>query len=163
MGCDIHLMAEIKKEKTWFKKLFSSNKNEWINIDKWSENPDFGKYGNEPKIHIAFEDKFYTGGRNYNLFCALCGVRSRSFYDNPPNISKPKGIPNDASLEYKEMVKEWGTDGHSHSWNTLRELQEFDWSPYGETCDFFRDEVITKMSSASKNPDDIRIVYFFDN
>lgn len=163
MGCDIHLMAEIKSERSWFKRTFFPKKSHWINIDKWSKNPDFGKYENEPEIHIAREDRFYTGGRNYNLFSALCGVRSFSFSGNPPRISNPKGVPKDASPSYLQMVEQWNSDGHSHNWNTLRELEAFDWSAYGETCNEFREEVIPKMKRYSSNPDDVRIVYFFDN
>ena len=42
-------------------------------------------------------------------------------------LSEPKGIPKNASKEIKKMSKEWGEDGHSHSWHTLKDLLEWDW------------------------------------
>jgi hypothetical protein len=151
MGCDIHLYAEVKKE------------GKWVNIDKYSKNNDFGEYEGEREFTIAREDRFYTGGRMYNLFAALCGVRDFEFSNTPPKISEPKGLPDDVSAEVKLESDEYGSDGHSHSWNTLRELKEFDWSSYGKTCDRFKQEVIPKMEAQGVPDEEIRIVYFFDN
>lgn len=158
MGCDIHLFAE-KKVKPF---LSFFNKVKWISIDKWSKNEDYPDYSSR-ELTVEREDSIYTGGRNYNLFCALAGVRSGSFIGAPPILSKPKGLPNNCCDEVKIEAASWGSDGHSHSWATLKMLLEFDWSKYGETCQNFIDEVFPKLSKHCKNPEDVRIVFWFDN
>lgn len=160
MGCDIHLFGEKKVTKKWYRFW---KKSLWVSVDKYTPNPDYGSDPYEPKLKIAYADRIYTGGRSYNIFCALAGVRSWHFSDSPRIISEPKGMPNDCCPEIKEECKRWGSDGHSHSWLTLRELQEFDWSEYGTTCDKFREEVIPKLQKHSKNPENVRIVFWFDN
>jgi hypothetical protein len=52
--------------------------------------------------------------RSYSLFYALAGVRSRE--EEIVIISKPRGVPFDASEGFKEEHNFWGSDGHSHSW-----------------------------------------------
>ncbi|MBH9645074.1 hypothetical protein [Burkholderia vietnamiensis] len=77
--------------------------------------------------------KIYDG-RNYDLFAMLADVRNgRGFAGcktgegfNP--IAEPKGIPDDASDEFKAIAEQWGCDGHSHSYLTLRELLDYDWT-----------------------------------
>lgn len=170
MGCDIHLFAEKKVN------------GKWVTIDKWSENPDFGQDEWEPKMTIIREwgdnprdDRFYTGGRNYNLFCALAGVRDYMFSGNPPMVSPPKGFPADTCEEIKAEYERWGSDAHTPSWLTLREIWGFKWQEhYGETCKDFVMEMIEKMESAkrevlsetddrNKPEDKVRIVFWFDN
>jgi len=63
--------------------------------------------------------------RNYDLFGILAGVRN---YVNATPISKPKGIPEDASYRVKDGIKDWGVDGHSHSWLTWKEIKEYNWA-----------------------------------
>ncbi len=142
-----------------------SKKKQWRNIDKWTKNRYFDEEndGSEPEFEIARQNRFYSHGRNYNLFCALCGVRSEHFNNEPPIISEPKGLPVDVSKETLIESERYGSDGHSHNWNTLKELKAFDWTSYGETCSTFLDEVIPKMEAQKVKDTDVRIVYFFDN
>lgn len=159
MGCDIHLFAEKLVTPKWWqfwKKL------KWISIDKYTPNSDFGEYDNEPELHIEPESRFYSG-RNYNLFCALAGVRRYMFIGEAAIVSNPKGLPVDCCEEIKEESRKCGSDGHSHSWNTLAELEAFDWSEYGTTCDRFKEKVFHKLREHSNDPHKVRIVYFFDN
>jgi len=71
--------------------------------------------------------------RCYNTFAILAGVRNgRGFAgcktgEGFSPISSPKGIPSDASREYRDEAKRWNGDGHSHSYLTLKELLEYDW------------------------------------
>lgn len=157
MGCDIHLFAEVKKRKSFWKPK------EWANVDKWSKNRYYEEGESDRKYEVLLEDIFYSGGRNYNLFAALCGVRSRSFKDKVIPISQPKGTPKDVSKTVKEEIDSWSSDAHSNNWNTLVELLNYDWSPWGGTCDLFLNEVIPKMKALSRKYSDVRIVYFFDN
>ena len=164
MGCDIHLYAEVKRKRSIIDRLMCRDNNQWINIDKWTRNKYFdeNEWG-EPELEIARENRFYSGGRSYNLFSALCGVRSQRFLGEMAIISKPKGLPKDISKEVLAESDRYGSDGHSHNWNTLAELKDFDWSIYGETCNHFLNEVIPKMEAQNVSPTDVRIVYFFDN
>lgn len=160
MGCDIHLFAEkIVSKPRWFEFW---KKPKWATIDKYTKNPDFGRFPNEQEYIIDDEDRIYRG-RNYNLFCALAGVRSFEFSNKPPIVSKPKGVPKDCCEEIKRESASYGSDGHSHTWNTLAELEAFDWSEYGNTCDRFKEMVFPKLREACSDPNDVRIVYFFDN
>lgn len=112
MGCDIHFYVEKKVDGAW--KL----QGELVNDDgcKYVSGPDF------------------YDGRNYNLFAILADVRNgRGFAGiktgegfNP--ISDPRGVPDDASDEYKQLVDCWDADGHSHSHHTLRQLLDYDWT-----------------------------------
>lgn len=79
-------------------------------------------------------DRPMYSGRNYNLFAILADVRNgRGFAGiktgegfNP--ISDPRGVPDDASQGYIELVDQYGCDGHSHSYHTLRQILDFDWT-----------------------------------
>jgi len=61
--------------------------------------------------------------RNYQIFSVLTNVRN---YDEIPFISNPRGIPEDCCDEFEAWSKQWDSDGHSHSYVTLREMQDFD-------------------------------------
>ena len=105
--------------------------------------------------------------RNYSTFSILAGVRS-SFNVKP--ISEPKGIPEDASKETKANIEEWNGDGHSHSYLTLKELDEFDLTDYKKTkvkvLKAFYDAFIgfggilpKEMSVEEVKPGDIREIF----
>lgn len=173
MGCDIHLFAEKKVN------------GKWVTLDKWSDNPDCvegNDDGERPKIikwgygeNNRQSDDFYTGGRNYNLFCALAGVRAHQFNGTPPMVAPAKGFPNDACEETKSEYKMWNGDAHTPSWLTLKEIWAFQWSEfYGDTCKKFVMEMIEKMETAKrevltedidteKPEEKVRIVFWFDN
>jgi len=159
MGCDIHLYIEKR-----FYRHDDKENGKWVSMDKLSENHYSYLYPDdkEPYLQIKTEDQFYTYGRNYNLFCALAGARSWNFVNDPPMVSPPKGMPKDACKLVKKLKREYGSDGHTHSWLTLRELLQFDWTPYGNTCDSFRNDTMKKMEALGE-PHDVRIVFWFDN
>lgn len=114
MGTDIHLYTEVKKH--------INGKEMWVNCDLWEINP-YYRYGDD-------EDKKYDrelslvslfGDRNYQVFGILADVRGTG----NPIISEPKGLPNDVSDIVKEESDNWDSDGHSHSYLTLREMVEY--------------------------------------
>lgn len=102
MGCDIHCYAE--------------------------------KRNKDGKWEIVGDNYQPYGNRNYNLFAILANVRNGTAFAgcktgegfNP--ISNPKGVPSDASEEYASLSEQWDSDGHSHSYFTLRELLDYDWT-----------------------------------
>ncbi|MFA6971806.1 MAG: hypothetical protein WC208_10445 [Gallionella sp.] len=160
MGCDIHLFAE--------KKVYNYNdkeksKGRWVSLDKWVEREEF-EYKDRP-LEVPYKGGFYTHGRNYNLFSALANVRSHYFID-ATFISEPKGMPRDASKLVWAACDDYGTDGHSHSWLTLKELKDFNWKPYGDSVKEFMDEVFPKLEEAKgkeRTDEEVRIVFWFDN
>lgn len=112
MGCDIHFYVEKKVDGKW---QFQGK----LIDDEGYKN---------------FEGPSFYEGRNYNLFAILANVRNgRGFAGiktgegfNP--ICDPRGVPDDASEEYKSLVESWDCDGHSHSHHTLRQLLDYDWT-----------------------------------
>lgn len=80
--------------------------------------------------------------RNYDLFAILAGVRGYLNYIEPP-----KGVPDNASPEYKKMVEDWDCDGHSHSYFTVRELLDYDWTQIATHQGYIEIEVWQKWDS----------------
>lgn len=180
MGADIHLFAE---KKVYDSKDKDKEKGVWISIDKWTMNDDFD-HMESPEIDdlprncwwpygilVDFEDRFYTRGRNYWLFGALCGVRCEV---GCPKLSEPKGLPADVCLPLRLESENWGSDAHSHSWNTLAELRTLK-NPkfkerYEDQLEDFLEE-IERKSELHLNPkwgnpcteEEIRVVYWYDN
>jgi len=168
MGCDIHLHVEKRVNGEW----------------------------EETECNNVYD------GRNYTLYAALAGVRN---YDRFTPIAEPKELPKDVSAEVYNESERWGCDGHSHSWLTLTELLNFDWSQkikitrmvsaesrrqylengitpnawcswtntegwdsleweesLAEYCNEFINEFIPELQKLG-NPDEVRIVFWFDN
>lgn len=113
MGCDIHLYAERRE------------RDRWVTLDHWTRK--------DSELEVRYEKLFYSG-RNYNLFSILANVRNGSGFagsktgDGFVPIATPRGVPEDACAEYKEVVAVMDGDGHSHSWFTVAELMACDWT-----------------------------------
>jgi hypothetical protein len=142
MGCDIHMVLERKVGK------------EWIGIHNfpyWYQRAD--KNGRDTAWPIATD-------RNYDRFNALAGVRGEG-----PAV--PRGTPEDASPLARLLIEEWDSDGHSHSWMTLKEAAPIfaktewkqskpdDWAAEYPVCYFFGIE--------EDQAKDYRLVFWFDN
>jgi hypothetical protein len=112
MGCDIHLFTERKR--------CINSKDAWVNIDNRKPNPYF-KEGNEYGESMYSLNSAYRT-RNYNLFSMLADVRNRS---GNKYIADPKGLPEDVSSVVKKESDSWASDGHSHSFFTMKELYDF--------------------------------------
>lgn len=114
MGCDIHLYVEKKVDGVW------------VSADEWKSDED-------GRMIVPYEKEFYND-RNYDLFAILANVRNgRGFAGcytgegfNP--IADPRGIPDDVCEAVKFEYDAWDGDGHSHSYFTVKELLEYDWT-----------------------------------
>jgi len=111
MGCDIHLYVEQLEAEP-------GKDPRWVFLPE----PEIEMYRNaagEP----AMTNSWYWG-RNYTLFGWLADVRNELGYgtSHVKPLDKPRGVPADASKEYREIVDSWDMDGHSRSHFTLREL-----------------------------------------
>lgn len=122
MGCDIHSYVEIRKDGQWehYNWYSQFQKGIW---DDGSPEYDYSAMFNHP-LYIH---------RNYDLFAILANVRNgRGFAGISTGtgfkpISMPRGLPGDVTFDVKKESDNWGADGHSHSYVTLRELLEYDW------------------------------------
>jgi hypothetical protein len=121
----------------------------WISADKWQIE--------DGEWQIDWNDEYY-GGRNYELFSLLAGVRG----DLEP-IKDIRGIPEDASTGYLYKCNKWKGDAHSHSYYTLDELLNVDWSKYKYMYidDFIKS--LDRMKEIDTDYKKVRCCFFFDN
>lgn len=112
MGCDIHNHVEYLRTINGEKK--------WICGDYFKVNPYYNE--SEEDEERPLELVSFCDNRNYGLFSLLANVRN--YAKNAP-ISDPKGLPNDLSQKVKKDAEDWGLDGHSHSFFTLKELIDY--------------------------------------
>ena len=119
MGCDIHLYAE---------KL--NQNGEWETLETWHKEDEGTEYEH---LDTKYGEGFYED-RNYDLFAILADVRNGYGFagcdtgDAYMPIAEPKGLPEDCCAEIKQSSDRWDCDGHSHSYFTVRELLEYDWT-----------------------------------
>lgn len=115
MGCDIHVCSE-----------FKNYKDKWVNCDHFRLNP-YYEPGDEEEGEGEWEIVPIYDDRNYALFATLTDVRN---YGGTTPISEERGLPDDVHPLTKKMSDYWGTDGHTHSYYTLKELLDYmDTSP----------------------------------
>jgi hypothetical protein len=104
MGTDSHVYVE----------KFNKETNKWKAIKKYKE--------------------LWCSERNYDLFSILANVRNGYGFawtktsDGFVPISLPKGIPDDVSAFVQSEITNWGENGHTHSYLSLKEMKEFDWN-----------------------------------
>jgi hypothetical protein len=123
----------------------------WVSADKWEKEDD--------SWTVGWNDHYYVG-RNYYIFSILADVRNDSGVEP---INYPKGIPDDASSGYLYMCDQWDSDAHSHSYFTLEELLNVDWSEYESDRIGGFMETLEKMKEIDKDPLNVRCCFFFDN
>jgi hypothetical protein len=145
MGCDIIIRTEVKRN------------------GKWTSGDFYKKTGKKFQIIEIYD------GRSYSLFTILADVRNYNGVMKP--ISKPRGIPEDASEEYKKLCESWVVDGHSHSYLTLQEMEEY-FDKYRNVVNHSFISLVDRLRNRLKehypydysdHTEDIRIVFFFDN
>jgi hypothetical protein len=124
MGCDEHWNVEKRIDGVW------------VRAEPLVPN----RYRFEPTDpEMVRED--WGPGRNYNLYGILADVRNGYGFAGcdigdgfEPILGREqptRGLPDDATAETRENSDDWGEDGHSRTWLSLRELLAFDW--FGET------------------------------
>lgn len=128
MGCDIHATIEYEKYR--------------------KERPDVNIWWRGLAKDFAID-------RWYDLFGHLAGVRREGEIEP---IVPPRGVPTDASFEFKEEYEKWDSDAHTPSWLTFAELKKLP--------DEFKDEMFYKvmeLAAERYGDDNVRLVFFFDN
>jgi hypothetical protein len=126
MGCDIHCYVEKRSIPQ------DGLGDGYPSIIRWEKIGGFQSDWYDPDCEY-FDKKIYESEadspidrKNYLLFSVLADVRNSSSMISP--ISSPKGLPHDVSSPIKVESEEWGADGHSHSYLTLKELLEYDYN-----------------------------------
>lgn len=156
MGCDIHVCVEILRT--------VNNTEEWFNYDHFRYNPYFSE--DDPDEEELEHVPIYSD-RDYLLFTRLCGVREYSLirtiqlcahgeefsYQETKKASEPKGIPDDCSKITKGIIERWGSDGHSHSYLTLKEIIDYiDSKPPKKHEGFLSDRQVASLAKGD-DPD----------
>lgn len=111
MGCDIHGLIEVN----WY--------------GKYEDNYEEGKEPVDWKC--AIDNIGFWVGRSYDTFGLLFGIRN---YANFDPVAPKRGIPEESSERlddrldpYREENRIGAVSCHSHSYLTLKELNEIDW------------------------------------
>jgi hypothetical protein len=117
MGCDIHMYVEYRKDLP--KRDSRERELKWVCGDYFKVNEHRDVWDDEQQM----ERLELHGNRNYGLFSTLAGVRDYSGLVKP--VSDPKGIPEDCCEYIKKANEGWDSDGHTHSWLTLKELRDY--------------------------------------
>jgi len=153
MGCDIHLYIEKKKN------------------GQWIPAQGFMQTNSDDIPDVPHHDRFTD--RHYCLFGYLAGVRHGAMQH-----FQVKGFPLDASKEVQTIYDKWGVDAHTPSYLTKEELDTVNWRKDKIDCGYgdkgplelykafrtFYDLVFWLNSyDYTCKPDEIRIVFWFDN
>lgn len=175
MGCDIHCFAEMRDIET----------NQWEKVGDAFTLDDYDKKRlGKDKGNRPFD------WRSYSMFAFLADVRN---YDHCEPLSQPKGIPDNVCKEIGEEYEEWGCDAHSASYFTAKELLDFNYdktfwnrritkqtapnvyngaslAEEGEGINLTYRENLGEMFfihleelKSLGEPEDVRIVFWFDN
>jgi hypothetical protein len=120
--------------------------------------------------------------RSYDMYAFLADVRN---YSAVPPIAPRRGFPDDASDDVRQQYEAWGSDAHSASWLSVKELTDFDYDQLMEdrrvtrgndggcTCEpgegerttyrkFLMDGFFDDLGRLGKSGAE-RVVFWFDN
>ncbi|AEJ81561.1 gp042 [Erwinia phage vB_EamP-S6] len=163
MGCDIHLYRERRINGEWE----TDTTRECESEEAEAEDP-----------YYSYESGMGYYGRSYVLFAALSGVRSYSAMAIAPP-AEDRGFPEDACDIHKWCSEQWDADGHSHGWLDMAELdtliEQYFQAPVlhdGDAQRFehahanlveLRDQANTGDYFKGLEPEDCRILFFYDN
>lgn len=161
MGCDIHHVIEAREPGGPWRAVWPDP------VERYDDGTGDIRLPRETPLSLW---------RNYTLFAALAGVRN---YDDLVPIAKPRGMPEDATELFRELHATYGIDAHSCSWVTLGELEAYDWGQprrpvltmtgamqIGTVGHWIGDGWPERFSAELRRfggPDDVRLVFFFDN
>lgn len=166
MGCDIHSFVEVRKDGKWEVKTGDVFPLTGWDLE-WSLKNGRGTHTSHP-----------FDWRSYGMFGFLANIRN---YSHSPVIQEPTyEVPVDASEEIKD--KFIGSDRHTHSYLTLRQLAEYDYDQtfldqriqsrnsddQPETVvlrDFLGKEFFDQIEVMKTlgDLDDVRVIFCFDN
>lgn len=162
VGCDIHPIIERKIAINGVEKWVTVSTLEYRNIFAYDRETDSLK-------RISHCHAPAVQNRNYKRFGLFANVR-----DGGQNA---KGLPEDVAEYTKFLSDEYGSDGHNHSWLTLRETLEHclasehdavnvffkDGDPRKETPLMYYFGLDIETYDDRDSIDNYRLVFWFDN
>ena len=165
MGCDIHMIAEIKD------KSVGANNQEWRPLlDPIFKDRYFDKKEPICRWNIPYTFQPYAD-RNYEVFSVLANVRNG--WGIKP-IDEARGYPEDMHAVSKWLLDGYDYVDHSPSWLSLDEVLAYDWN--GTESNYFEDGKTLKDSArrflenmellkkyAEDEDCEVRLVFGFDS
>jgi|SRR5690554_4435721 len=170
MGTDIHLWVEKKSGNGW--EIVKGI--DYVELDFYTKALEENREKSAGSYYSHLDEEYLLkrieetkqpqeewayNGRNYNLFAILADVRNGIGFAgiktgegfNP--ISKPRGVPKDASDYYLQEVDYWDGDGHSHSYHTLKQLKEYDWNQETVQYGVIPENYYKELKESGENPE----------
>jgi hypothetical protein len=98
--------------------------------------------------------------RNYRRFALLAGVRDYQ----EESQARPKGIPDDISDTAKYDIKQWNSDGHSHSYIALKDAAKIFLATDDKPTDYAKEYALDKyFDFDGEKAENARLIFWFDN
>ncbi len=155
MGCDIHMYAEVRNAEGIWEKVGEVFDNSYYDPERETKTFPDGYILNAPKTDHPYDD------RHYLLFAILADVRNgygfAGIVTHEPvkPLFANRGIPEDASNEYKQIASDWDCDGHSHTYAYLHELQKVDWDSITvDRVGILTEKEYNRVLKTGENPQD---------
>ena len=103
----------------------------------------------------------------FGFFFGVRRMRDEEQYGQLP-IAANRGLPDDANWITRLDSNELDTDGHSHTWIKLSEIENIDWNKcQGKIAEFVNangwKELVEIMEMFDDGTDNVRLVVWFDN
>lgn len=127
-------------------------------IERYGHEPGFDWDFYPPEVCERYGEDFFTPlirNRNYEWFGALSSGLSQYRGGRPVFQLDDRGTPDDCCREIAAEVERYGCDGHSHGWFMVSEILDAK-----ELAHFAQYKWLEKYIS---DPDNTRMVFFFDN
>jgi hypothetical protein len=129
MGADIHSIVEVKQNGVWKPNRIKIFPNDYYREDEKSK-PKKDQW----KGALYEKNEHPSDGRSYDWFAILADVRNGYGFAGCRTgqgfsvIAEPRGVPDDATDKWKQIVKDWAGDFHSHSYLYPSDFDSFDWN-----------------------------------
>lgn len=158
MGCDIHIIAEVKQKGKWKKNTDKVFKNPYFDIYEKIRTEEPARYEELKKSSKDDIQKFQvdpSSSRDYDWFAILANVRNGYGFagEGFDVIAQPKGLPEDISIEGKKYVSD-PFNFHSASFLTLDEFDNFDWNQLTMKYGVISLEQYKKLKDGADSPEE---------
>ncbi len=140
-------------------------------VDGWELAHPFERFDglDSPMIPVDCFELVYNNASSPFLFSALAGWtlwdEELPSYGGP--VAPARGLPSDISERLQHHISDWemgpgSDDDFMHSWLTLRELSNFDWSKYHKDWGPEESYLIREMQKfGDGDPDAVRVLFWW--
>lgn len=175
MGCDIHMVVQVRQRDEIGRELWSTVlPPAWWPRDEWAARWIVEHTVALPDAYaaamLAGKLRDWYSGRDYTLFGILANVRNPT----PDAIAPDRGLPDgfevnaDGEHDMWPARSVWMGD-HSFTWMTWREVQAYPWDDprHAGECGHWRAIIMPAFEryliARNLSPDDLRLVMGFDS